>query len=111
MNLKRLISQTNSKAIYLINEKGNIIDFYSEENQSNKLKDKTAAFNTAIFNMSNHFLNSFYNTELNEIILKSNNQNILLVKYNKSILALLSDDNLNLSLIELILKKELNKPL
>ncbi|WP_233883835.1 roadblock/LC7 domain-containing protein [Tenacibaculum piscium] len=108
MDLKSIISKTNSKAIYLINEDGNILDFYSKENQSNTLKDKTAAFNTAIFNMSSHFLNTFYNAELNEIILKSNTQNIILIKHKQYIIALLSDENLNISLIELILKKEFN---
>ncbi|CAL2086383.1 hypothetical protein LNI90_01865 [Tenacibaculum dicentrarchi] len=107
MNLKKIISETNSNAIYLINEDGNIFDFYSEENQSDTLKEKTATFNTAIFNMSSHFLNTFYNADLKELILKSNIQNILLIKHRKYIIALISNENFNISLIELILKKNL----
>ncbi|CAL2086365.1 hypothetical protein LNI90_01855 [Tenacibaculum dicentrarchi] len=107
MDLKKLLSQTNSKAIYLINQQGNIIDFYSKENKTATLNEKTAAFNIAIFNMSSHFLSTFYNAKLNEIILKADNENILLIKYNEYILAFLSNENLNTSLIELIIKKNL----
>ncbi|ALU75666.1 hypothetical protein AUW17_10565 [Tenacibaculum dicentrarchi] len=110
MDFKKIISETNTNAIYLINEDGNILDFYSEENQSDTLKEKTATFNTAIFNMSSHFLSTFYNAELKELILKSNTQNILLIKHEQHVITLLSNENFNISLIELILKKNLTPP-
>lgn len=110
MDLKNIITQTNSKAIYLIKQDGNILDFYTlkEQVETEILKEKTSTFNTTIFNMCSHFFKAFYNAELNEIILKSNTQNIVLIKYKQYIIALISNENLNISLIELILKKEFN---
>ena len=59
--------------------------------------------------MANHFFDDFLNADLNEIILKSNNENMFLIKYNEYVLCFLSEKNINSSLLELLLKKKNNQ--
>lgn len=111
MNLKELLTKTGAKNIFLIDEKGQIIDFFpkeEEEEELNELQQKMIAFKATIFNMSNHFFNDFLNSNLTEIILKSNQENMLLIKHNEYMLCFLSEKNINIGLLELILKKEIN---
>lgn len=108
MNLKELLTKTGAKNIFLIDEKGQIIDFFPKEEELNELQQKMIAFKATIFNMSNHFFNDFLNSNLTEIILKSNQENMLLIKHNEYMLCFLSEKNINIGLLELILKKEIN---
>ncbi len=108
MELEKLLKETKSKAIFLLKEDGETIDFYPKENDLGDLQDKITVFKTTIFNMSNHFFSNYFNTNLKEIILKSDNENILIIKHNEYILCFLSDKNINIGLLELILKKEFN---
>lgn len=108
MNLEELLLKSNSKAIFLINEDGDTIDFYPKKNDLGNLQDKIIAFNATVFNMSSHFLKNFLNSDLKVMVLRSDDKNILLIKHNEYILSFLSDKNINIGLLEMILKKEFN---
>lgn len=108
MELEKLLEETKSKAIFLLKDNGETIDFYPKENNLGDLQDKITVFKATIFNMSNHFFSNYFKTSLKEIILKSDNENILIIKHNEYILCFLSDKNINIGLLELILKKEFN---
>ncbi|QXP73071.1 hypothetical protein RRF68_08915 [Tenacibaculum sp. HL-MS23] len=108
MELEKLLEETKSKAIFLLKDNGETIDFYPKENNLGDLQDKITVFKATIFNMSNHFFSNYFKTNLKEIILKSDNENILIIKHNEYILCFLSDKNINIGLLELILKKEFN---
>ena len=108
MELEKLLKETKSKAIFLLKDNGETIDFYPKENELGDLQDKITVFKATIFNMSNHFFSNYFNTELKEVILKSNNENILIIKHKEYILCFLSDKSINVGLLELILKKEFN---
>ncbi|MEX6626696.1 hypothetical protein [Tenacibaculum salmonis] len=111
MDLKELLIETKSNAVYLLKEDGKVVDFYPKENDLGDLQDKMIVFQTTIFNMSNHFFSTFFNTELKEIRLKSDNENILMIKHNEYILCFLSNKKVNVALLDLILKKEFNNQL
>ena len=108
MNLQELLIETKSKAIFLIDKNGKTIDSYPKKNDLGNLQEKITVFKATLFSMANHFFNTFLNADLNEIILKSNNENMFLIKYNEYILCFLSDKNINTSLLELLMKKEFN---
>ncbi|CAL2074871.1 hypothetical protein [Tenacibaculum dicentrarchi] len=109
MDLKELLKRTKSKAVFLSKEEkgeAQLIDFYPKENNLGDLQDKMIVFQTLIFNMSNHFFNTFFNTALKQIRLKSDNENILIIKHNGYVLFFLSDKKINTGLLEITLKKE-----
>ncbi|CAM1350228.1 hypothetical protein [Tenacibaculum insulae] len=108
MELEKLLKETKSKAIFLLKENGDAIDFYPKDNNLGELQDKITVFKATIFNMSNHFFNTYFNTGLKEIVLKSKDENILIIKHKEYILSFLSDKSINTSLLELVLKKEFN---
>ncbi|WP_420553214.1 hypothetical protein [Tenacibaculum aiptasiae] len=107
MDLQKLLTDTNSKAIFLIDHEGQIVDFFPKENELVDLKEKIAAFDAVIFNMSENFFNLFFNTELNEIILKSTNETLLLFKHEEYVLCFLTDKATNIGLLSLMLKKQM----
>ncbi|CAM1358272.1 conserved protein of unknown function [Tenacibaculum soleae] len=109
MELRKLLEETKSKAIFLLKNDGETIDFYPKKNVLGDLQDKIAVFKATIFNMSNHFFSNYFNTDLKEIILKSNNENILIIKHDEYILCFLSDKSINVGLLEHLLKKEFNQ--
>ncbi|CAM1354942.1 MULTISPECIES: roadblock/LC7 domain-containing protein [Tenacibaculum] len=108
MDLQKLLLETKTRAIYLIDEEGKIIDFYPHDNDLVEIKDKIAAFDAVIFNMSSSFFNLFFKTELNEMILKSDKEALLLFKYKEYVLCFLADKNTNIGLLNLMFKKETN---
>jgi len=105
LDLQQLLIKTKSKAIFLINEEGVTVDFYPKDNDLGDLQEKISVFKATIFSMSNHFFKNFLNTDLTEIILKSDDTNMLLIKHNEFILCFLTDTNIGL--LELILKKNI----
>lgn len=107
MDLQKLLEDTNSKAIYLIDNEGQIVDFFPKENDLIEIKDKIAAFDAVIFNMSQNFFNLFFKTELNKIILKSNNEALLLFKHQEYVLCFLTDKITNVGLFSTMLKKQI----
>jgi len=108
LDLQKLLLETKTKAIYLIDNEGKIIDFYPQDNELSEIKDKIAAFDAVIFNMSSSFFSLFFNTELNEMILKSDKEALLLFKYKEYVLCFLADKNTNIGLLNLMFKKETN---
>ncbi|WP_299104867.1 roadblock/LC7 domain-containing protein [uncultured Tenacibaculum sp.] len=107
MNLKELLSNTNSHSIYLFERDGNIIDSYPKE--SNKTAENITAFSATVFNMAQHFFTDFFESELSNLTIKSNKKNIALIKLDDFIICFFSDKNMNLGVLELSLRKELNK--
>lgn len=108
LDLQKLLLETKTKAIYLIDNEGKIIDFYPQDNELSEIKDKIAAFDAVIFNMSSSFFSLFFNTELNEMILKSDKEALFLFKYKEYVLCFLADKNTNIGLLNLMFKKETN---
>ncbi|WBX73752.1 hypothetical protein PG913_00340 [Tenacibaculum pacificus] len=108
MDLQELLIETKSNAIYLLKDDGKVVDFYPKENDLGDLQDKMIVFQTTIFNMSNHFFSTFFNTKLKQIRLKSDSENILMIKHQEYILCFLSKKKVNIALLDLILKKEFN---
>jgi len=108
LDLQKLLLETKTKAIYLIDNEGKIIDFYPQDNELSEIKDKIAAFDAVIFNMSSSFFSLFFNTELNEMILKSDKEALFLFKYKEYVLCFLADKNTNVGLLNLMFKKETN---
>lgn len=108
LDLQKLLLETKTKAIYLIDNEGKIIDFYPQDNELAEIKDKIAAFDAVIFNMSSSFFNLFFNSELNEITLKSEKEALLLYKYKEYVLCFLADKSTNIGLLNILLKKEAN---
>ena len=108
MDLQKLLLETKTKAIYLIDNEGMILDFHPQDNELAEIKDKIAAFDAVIFNMSSSFFNLFFNSELNEITLKSEKEALLLYKYKEYVLCFLADKSTNIGLLNILLKKEAN---
>ncbi|TDQ25618.1 roadblock/LC7 domain-containing protein [Tenacibaculum caenipelagi] len=109
MELKKLLEETKTKAIYLIDNKGKVIDFFCpEESELSEIKDKIAAFGAVVFNVGSNFLNLFFQTELNEVKLKAKNETLLFFKYNEFLLCFVTDKETNIGLINLMVKKQTN---
>ena len=108
LDLEKLLKETKSKAIFLLTEDGEAVDFYPKGEKLSELQKKITVFETTLYNMSNHFFSTYLNANLKEIVLKSDGENILLIKCNEYILCFLSEKSINTSLLELVLKKELN---
>ena len=104
MDLEVLLSNTRSKFICLLDSKGEILDSYSQEIIQLE-KEKTLAFSTIVFNMTNHFFTDFLKSELTHINIKSDKENIILVRHNNHVICLLSDENINMTLLNVSLKK------
>lgn len=108
MDLEALLTNTRSKFICFLDSEGKILDSCSQENIQLE-KEKTLAFSTILFNMTNHFFTDFLKSELFHINIKSDKENIILVKHNNHVLCLLSDENINMGLLSISLKKKTNK--
>ncbi|CAL2078990.1 hypothetical protein [Tenacibaculum sp. 190524A02b] len=106
LELQELLNETNSKAVYLINKKGEIIDSFVKSGILKDIENETIVFGSTIFNMSDHFFENYINSELKEIILKSTDMFFLLIKHMGSVLCFVSDKNINVRLLELVLQKK-----
>ena len=105
MNLEELLSNTKSKAIYLFETSGELIDHYPKrEDEINKDEKRITAFGATVFNMVNHFFQNFFESKTTNVVMKSNKENIVLVKHDGLILCFFSDKNINLGLIGVSLK-------
>lgn len=105
MNLEELLSNTKTKAVYLFEKSGKLIDHYPEsEDELNKNEKKITAFSATVFNMVNHFFQDFFESETTNVVMKSNKENIVLVKHEDFILCFFSDKNINLGLLGVSLK-------
>ncbi|MBE7651739.1 hypothetical protein J2Q11_00940 [Tenacibaculum finnmarkense genomovar finnmarkense] len=111
MDLEELLIETKSKAIFLLKDDGEVIDFFPKKNDLGDLQEKIIVFQTTLFNMGNHFFSTFFNTELKKIRLKSDGQNILMIKHHQYMLCFLSKKKINIALLDIILKKEFNNQL
>ena len=107
MELEKLLTETKTKAIYLIDGKGKTVDFFGpEESELSEIKDKIAAFGAVVFNVGSNFLDMFFQTELNEIKLKAKNETLLFFRYSEYILCFVTDKETNIGLINLMVKKQ-----
>lgn len=110
MNLEELLSNTKSKVIYLINEAGEILDYHSKNDDSVATsKEKVVAFSATILNMTSHFFKEFFESNLSRVTMKSDKENIVLVKQEGFILCFFSDRNINLGVLGVSLNKQINK--
>ena len=109
MNLEELLLNTKSKVVYLIDKEANIIDLYIQSEDLNEQENnKIVVFRSTISNMIDHFFSDFLKSKLNTIIIKSDKYNVALVKLEGMILCFLSEQNINLGLLGLSIRKEIN---
>ncbi|CAL2101720.1 conserved protein of unknown function [Tenacibaculum sp. 190130A14a] len=107
MNLEELLSNTNSNSIYLFDKQGNTIEFYHKE--GHQTKENIIPFGATVFNMTQHYFNDFLKSELSNLIIRSNKEQLVLVKYHNDILCFSSNKNINIGVLDISLRKEFNK--
>ncbi len=107
MNLEAIADKTKSAIILLVNEKGEIVDTYSkEENDLNSDFKKIGVFANVLFNMSEDFFENFFESNISDITLRTGSKSMFLYKYDdKSFLCFFSEKSINTALIGLTLKK------
>ncbi|WP_299627783.1 hypothetical protein [uncultured Tenacibaculum sp.] len=110
MNLEELLLNTKSNKVFLIDKNCKVIDSYSKDDTTDKiLEDRIIAFSGTISNMINHFFEDFLKSGLKSVVMKSNKENIVLVKLEELILCFFSDKNINLALLGVSVQREINK--
>lgn len=110
MNLEELLQNTKSKKAFLINTNGEVFESFSFQKTIDEIKERRIiAFSSTVTKMVDHFFREFLTSDLTSIVLKSNNENMVLVKLEDIILCLISDKNINLGVLGMTLQKEINK--
>ncbi|CAM1334329.1 roadblock/LC7 domain-containing protein [Tenacibaculum aestuariivivum] len=105
MNLKELYESTKSKAIFLFDKEGRVVETYSKITYENP--ENFSAVTKVVVNIIDNFFKDVLEIEpLTEIIIKTEHQDFYIKKCDEDhILCVLSEGAMNRSLISLSLKK------
>lgn len=102
VNLQALIEESEAIKGLIFNSEGEVLESYNISNENN-----IAAMMAVIVTMSHEFFEDVLESDkLNQLVLNSNNELVVINKYsNKHIVCLIADDVSKVAIMKLTLKK------
>lgn len=107
MDLENLSKNFKNTVTLLINNEGEIIDYYPDVIEYHDIEDKISVFSRVLMNMSIDFFSNFFDSKIQELTVKSDGKYMFLYNLGDgTILCFISEAIINSAIIALTLKKQ-----